>query len=98
MSGRELETVPIHTCGQFGQYLTALDISNNRIRYLQYLGSMPLLGELIADHNNLVSDQPTGQSSDCCTKLRTLWVNHNDIKNLKQWLAWLVSIAPNIRW
>eukprot|EP01114_Cavostelium_apophysatum_P005941 TRINITY_DN17121_c0_g1_i1.p1 TRINITY_DN17121_c0_g1~~TRINITY_DN17121_c0_g1_i1.p1 ORF type:complete len:249 (-),score=55.61 TRINITY_DN17121_c0_g1_i1:31-777(-) len=69
-----------------------LHLSYNSIEKLQNLDQFPQLNSLIVDNNLLISEQtlPT------ITSLQTLWVNNNNISDLKVFLDCISKAFPNL--
>nr|KAG5703860.1 hypothetical protein BaRGS_031494 [Batillaria attramentaria] len=57
-------------------------------------GEFPVLTSLVLDHNQITSHVKIPD----LPHLETLWVNHNQIKNLGMFVSTLAAHCPNLRY
>ncbi|KAL8571657.1 hypothetical protein ACOMHN_046341 [Nucella lapillus] len=78
---------------KYGNVITELDLSYNKISDLRFLAEFPLLETLVLDHNLLTSHAKLPP----LTHLHTLWINHNDIKNLGMFVSTVATHCHSLR-
>ncbi|XP_064596496.1 leucine-rich melanocyte differentiation-associated protein-like [Liolophura sinensis] len=77
-----------------GRTVEELDLSYNSLSDLRFLIGFDRLNTLILDHNIIDSHVKMPLS---LPSLHTLWVNHNNIKNLAVFISTLTNSCPNLR-
>lgn len=90
--GHELASVPESLGQQYGPQVKTLDLSYNSISKLQNLEKFINLTALIADNNQIDSDQ----SFPSLEKLKTLSLNNNNIVDLRQFVDSLSDKFPQL--
>lgn len=91
---RDIEELHPRIVEKFQRRVVDLDLSNNRISNIDALKSFELLETLVLDKNAISSHTKFPPMP----RLRTLWVNHNNITNLSVFIDKLVVATPNLRY
>eukprot|EP01111_Echinosteliopsis_oligospora_P003196 TRINITY_DN1512_c0_g1_i1.p1 TRINITY_DN1512_c0_g1~~TRINITY_DN1512_c0_g1_i1.p1 ORF type:complete len:199 (+),score=23.50 TRINITY_DN1512_c0_g1_i1:125-721(+) len=90
--GFDLTSVPSELGTTYGASIRRLDLSYNVLSYLDNLDKFVKLDALVADNNDLVSEQEFPKMPT----LRTLSVNNNKITDLKRFLDQVQEKCPSI--
>eukprot|EP00045_Choanoeca_perplexa_P005785 m.48544 g.48544 ORF g.48544 m.48544 type:complete len:157 (+) comp13293_c0_seq2:57-527(+) len=90
---RNLAAIPQGLAQKFGEKCSELDASNNELTKLASLKGFVAIETLILDKNKLTS-HITFQHHP---RLRTLWINHNQIENLAVFINTLKRSFPELR-
>ncbi|XP_065651674.1 leucine-rich melanocyte differentiation-associated protein isoform X8 [Hydra vulgaris] len=91
-SGQNVKCVPPWLLTKYGNNITRMDLSYNKIQSLKGLVGFTELKELILDNNELTDDLELPQLE----QLETFTVNKNKIKNLKGILMKISTSFPKI--
>ncbi|XP_075264847.1 leucine-rich melanocyte differentiation-associated protein-like [Convolutriloba macropyga] len=93
--GKNLTTFPFNsTYSRLAKQCVLLDLTQNKIKHLDFLSEFPYLRTLIIDENCLQSVFKCHQLDS----LENLSVNKNDISNLPVFLNNLKCFFPNLKW
>jgi len=90
--GMNIETIPESLGETYGDIVKHLDLSHNQLTKLDNLERFTHLTSLVADNNQLQSSQISIKNSS----LQTLWVNNNNIDDLKTFLDCIEKAFPNL--
>jgi len=90
--GLNLTTLAAEHGQQYGSAACQLDLSYNQLQTVDNLHLFPNLHSLVLDNNTLESDPhfPTN------LHLQTLWVNNNNISDLKVFMDCVLKAFPNL--
>ena len=90
LSGRSLDSLPFDLLASHASSIVKLDLSDNRLKDLSSLHSLPRLHTLLLDKNRLTSLA----SLPLLPSLTTLWLNNNALDNLPVTLSHLSTHCP----
>ncbi|KAK3908882.1 Leucine-rich melanocyte differentiation-associated protein, partial [Frankliniella fusca] len=93
LAWEDLERVPPPLAAGLGASITALDLSHNRLRDVEFLCAMPALTSLVLDHNQLSEDVELPR----LPRLRLLWLNHNQVRSVQPLVRRLQRQTPRLR-
>ncbi|KAJ1520068.1 hypothetical protein ONE63_004294 [Megalurothrips usitatus] len=93
LAWEDLERVPPPLAAGLGAAITALDLSHNRLRDVEFLHAMPALTSLVLDHNLLREDVDLPR----LPRLRLLWLNHNHVRSVQPLVRRLQRQTPRLR-
>ena len=93
LSSRELHDLPVELIGQHAAHIVKLDLSDNKLRSLANLPSLPRLHTLLLDKNKLTSLSTLPAE---LPGLTTLWLNNNQLSDLPAALDRLLLAAPQL--
>ncbi|XP_052122150.1 leucine-rich melanocyte differentiation-associated protein-like isoform X2 [Frankliniella occidentalis] len=93
LAWEDLERVPPPLAAGLGASITALDLSHNRLRDVEFLYAMPALTSLVLDHNQLREDVDLPRMP----RLRLLWLNHNQVRSVQPLVRRLQRQTPRLR-
>jgi len=89
--GQNLKSIPAFLGEKYGS-TKQLDLSYNIINKVENIDLFPKLNSLVLDNNNLGS----AQQFPSIPTLQTLWVNNNEIADLKVFLDSVAKSFPNL--
>jgi len=90
--GQELERIPVELGEKYGTQTKQLDLSYNNISTIENLEHFKQITSLVIDNNRLESTQNFPKVID----LQTLWVNNNNVTDLKVFLDCVAKAFPNL--
>jgi len=90
--GQNLSDIPAFLGDTHGEIVKQLDLSYNSIQKVTNIQKFKQLGSLVLDNNQLDSTQ----DFPSIPTLQTLWVNNNQISDLKSFLDGVVKSFPNL--
>ncbi|KAJ3440115.1 leucine-rich melanocyte differentiation-associated protein [Anaeramoeba flamelloides] len=90
----DITEIPKNVIIEYGPKVTSLDLSHNSLTKLEGLSSFPNLESLVVDNNVLESPLKFPKLK----KLKTLWVNKNQLKDLEQLLSSVKTCFPSLRY
>lgn len=93
LAWEDLDRVPPPLAAGLGASITALDLSHNLLRDVEFLCAMPNLVSLVLDHNLLREDVDLPR----LPRLRLLWLNHNHVRSVQPLVRRLQRQTPRLR-
>ncbi|XP_034230945.1 leucine-rich melanocyte differentiation-associated protein-like isoform X2 [Thrips palmi] len=93
LAWEDLDRVPPPLAAGLGASITALDLSHNLLRDVEFLCAMPNLTSLVLDHNLLREDVDLPR----LPRLRLLWLNHNHVRHAQPLVRRLQRQTPRLR-
>jgi len=90
--GQNLTDIPSHLGDKYGDGVKQLDLSYNSIRKITNIEKFKQLTSLVLDNNQLEG----AQDFPSIPTLQTLWVNNNQIADIKGFLDCVVKSFPNL--
>lgn len=93
LAWEDLTRVPPPLAAGLGASITALDLSHNLLRDVEFLCAMPNLTSLVLDHNLLREDVDLPR----LPRLRLLWLNHNHVRSVQPLVRRLQRQTPRLR-
>jgi len=90
--GASLSQLPLDLGEKYGQATKQLDLSYNSLIKIENLDKFTRLASLVLDNNKLDSIQDFPRNE----KMQTLWVNNNNISDLRVFLDCITNAYPNL--